>query len=93
MHIVEKRFKKDSNLAFNFSDAQIHAAVEHFYNIRDLNLKKKPSTAEFLSWLYILNTMNLDITNLTKELSVTYTVLAKNSDDLNMMISFLKNNI
>jgi len=80
--IVQKRFK-------NYLDfkTDIDSAVAHFFKIREMPLKKKPATAEFLTWLWILNFFNLDVNDLKEHeqkehLALSYTVLAKTREDL-----------
>ena len=38
-----------------YSEEELNWLIEHFNEVRDLCRKKKPATAEFLSWLQILD--------------------------------------
>ena len=66
-------------------------AIEHFLEIREKGLRKKPATAELLAWLHVLQRNNVDLSNGLKRNSAeeirraifnTYFVLAKNKEDL-----------
>lgn len=66
-------------------------AVEHFLEIREKGLRKKPATAELLAWLHVLQRKNVDLSTGLKRNSPeeirrtifnTYYVLAKNKEDL-----------
>lgn len=46
--------KRKSNEYADLSDNFIMLAIERFLDLRDSNLRKKPSTAEFLMWLRVL---------------------------------------
>lgn len=74
--------------------------VKHFLEIRKLKLKKLPATAEFLAWVVLLNSLGFPFDKLDGKLSaaelrnlnLSYSVLAKNQDDLDV-IKNLKTNI
>ena len=72
----------------------LDAAVAHFNKVRQLNLKKKPATAEFLAWLTIVKTLGIDLrgdmTAQRERLEMSYPVLAKNKEDLAEMKRQLK---
>ena len=72
-----------------FQDGALQEAIRHFEEIRALPLKKKPATAELVSWIRVLDRMQIDVKNLRGEqadaLLLTYSVLAKNSDDLSIL--------
>lgn len=72
-----------SNLDHSF----VHKAVKHFEEIRKMNLKKPPATAELLNWLYVLQHLhiNLDAPNHT-DLQASYHTLVKTQDDLAKLI-------
>jgi MoxR-like ATPase len=81
--IVQKRFANRPD----FTPAFIDAAVNSFFKIRGLALKKKPATAEFLAWLQVLRSlelepedMNLD-TGKTEALVLSFSILAKSRED------------
>lgn len=64
--------------------------VKHFEEIRELALKKKPATAELLAWLRVLNQMEVNEDTLRgggEALAFTYSILAKNKDDKDLMYS------
>ena len=64
----------------------VDAALEHFEGIRKLKLKKRPATAELLSWLTVLHGMKAALEKPgeedRKKLQKSYAALAKNRDDL-----------
>ena len=53
------------------------------------NLRKKPATAELLAWIHLLNQLQLDVnSDIDKEVSAlakSYSILAKNKQDLDLM--------
>ena len=63
----------------------LDGAAKHFYKIRDLALKKKPATAEFLAWVKILKKLPLNPNRIEPKekdaLKLTYAVLAKTIED------------
>jgi MoxR-like ATPase len=85
--IVQKRLRFDDG----FSERMIDQALNHFDRIRSLPLKKKPATAELLAWLQIIGRMQIDVNNLkpqeTDILAITYSILAKNKEDLALLKS------
>jgi len=87
--IVKKRFNYNKEIEPHFSDDFIKAAIDHFVEIRELGLRKKPSTAEFLAWITMLKTLSLDVRKNQKNIQKSYTVLAKNYEDLQKIIDFL----
>ncbi len=91
--IIKTRFKDDPDFALEFTNEFIEGALEHFNAIRKLNLKKKPATAECIAWISILKSLGIDMKNLQKDqggkLVRSYSVLAKNRDDLGRMEAYL----
>jgi MoxR-like ATPase len=79
--IVEKRV----SLSSRFTPAMLDHAVRHFEEIRNLELRKKPATAEFLDWVRILDRMEIDENDLkqgqAEALALTYAALAKTRED------------
>jgi MoxR-like ATPase len=79
--IAQKRLRLDAD----FSPQMLDNAIHHFEEIRELALKKKPATAEFLAWVRILERMHIDPGNLksgeAEALAFTYSILAKNRED------------
>ena len=73
----------------SFSPERMEQAVAHFEKIRELGLRKKPSTAELIAWLRILDRLNLDPANPKpgerETLAFTYSILAKSKEDLALL--------
>ena len=83
--IVQGRLK----MSPDFTPQMLENAIRHFEEIRDLALKKKPATAEFLAWVRILEKMRIDVNNLktgeTEALAFTYSILAKSKEDRELL--------
>lgn len=83
--IVQKKFGDRSDFAPDFIDT----AIEHFFEIRDLALKKKPATAEFLSWIRILKSLQVDAKDFksgqTEAFALSFSILAKSRDDFALL--------
>jgi len=83
--IVHQRLKLKSS----FSPEMLDHAIRHFEQVRELALKKKPATAEFLAWVQILEKMQLDVSNLkpgeVETLAFSYSILAKSKEDLALL--------
>jgi MoxR-like ATPase len=79
--IVQSRLK----LRGTFTPQMLEYAIRHFERIRELALKKKPATAEFLAWVRILEKMEIDVDNLkpgqAEALAFSYSVLIKSRED------------
>jgi len=83
---------KNKTVDIDFSDSKWQIIVEHFNTIRKKTKRKKPATSELIFWANILIENDFDVTKLEniknlsqkdKEiLNMSYTVLAKNSDDI-----------
>jgi len=73
-------------LSDTFKERMLEAALNHFDEIRSKNLRKKPATAELLAWIHILNklevNMNLPTPEELMKLASSYSILAKNPEDL-----------
>jgi MoxR-like ATPase len=84
--IVQRRLRFDSN----FTPQMLDHALQHFEQIRDLTLKKKPATAELLAWLKILEKRQIDVGNLQRgeaeALAFTYSILSKSKEDRDMIV-------
>jgi MoxR-like ATPase len=78
-----------------FKSINFRQIIKHFEAIRDsktLKLKKKPATAELIFWTMLLQKLDFDTTKLEnvkgleqedkQKLLTSYSVLAKNKDDL-----------
>jgi hypothetical protein len=91
--IIQKRFSNDQGFAPEFAPEFIDAALEHFNKIRTLDLKKKPANAELLAWISVIKSMGVELRTLSPEsaekLQMSYSILAKNREDLNTMKKFL----
>jgi MoxR-like ATPase len=79
-----------------FDDQLVIEAIDHFLYIRNLDLKRKPSMGEYLTWIKCLigNGLNrFGFKQLTYEqsekLRASYSVLAKNREDINTLNDFL----
>jgi MoxR-like ATPase len=79
--IVQRRLRFNAD----FTPQMLDHALEHFEQIRELSLKKKPATAELLSWIRVLEKMRLDVSDLkpgqAEALAFTYAILAKSNED------------
>lgn len=65
----------------------VHKAVKHFEDIRKMNLKKPPATAELLNWLYVLEHLHINLDNPNpSDLKASYYALVKTQDDLAKLI-------
>lgn len=79
-----------------FMENLLPNAIEEFQKIRDdMNLRKKPATAECIAWLTLLDQLfekdqSIDFNNLTPEqadsLSLSYSVIAKCKEDYDRLI-------
>jgi MoxR-like ATPase len=91
--IVKKRFSNQQK----FSPEFIYTAIKHLTEIRELPLKKKPATAEFLSWIRVLNSLDLDINNLQSNqidtFALSFSILAKDREDYALLQKKYMNNI
>ncbi|MCC6463202.1 MAG: MoxR family ATPase [Saprospiraceae bacterium] len=75
------------------SQLDLDKLIKHFIKIRDLKLKKPPSTAELIYWVLLLQKVDFPIKKINEALSweernqllMTYSVLAKNKEDLEML--------
>lgn len=75
------------------SERSIDEAIRHFESVRELGLRKKPSTAELIAWLRILDTLRVEFSNGKANdrdaLALTYSILAKSKEDLAMLVDRL----
>lgn len=85
--IVRRRL----NLNASFTPAMLDNAIRRFLEIRELELKKLPATAELLAWVKVLNSFALDVAHLKpgeeETLAFTYSILAKNKEDKELLDS------
>ena len=71
-------------------EADMAKAIAHFSEIRDMKLKKSPATAELIFWVLLLQNIDFPMSKIGGTLSETeketlrmsYSVLAKNKEDL-----------
>ncbi|MGK0364206.1 MAG: MoxR-like ATPase [Saprospiraceae bacterium] len=91
-------YKEGSNVKYlRFSDEDIDWIISHFEEIRDLCRKKKPATAEFLSWVLLLDKFEFKLSSNRDDLSeeqrdvllTSYAVLAKHQEDFEALKSNL----
>jgi MoxR-like ATPase len=82
IQIVHRRLGSSARL----SPAMVEEAVRQFERIRELGLRKRPSTAEFLAWLRVLDRLEIDLSNprpgQREAIAFTYSILAKSQEDL-----------
>ena len=83
MEIIRRRLM----LSDAFINNMLLDAVNHFMQIRTAKgLRKPPATSELLAWIHILDENNIDVNaNIPDEirkLAMSYSVLAKNKEDL-----------
>jgi MoxR-like ATPase len=81
--IIQRRLKLNPT----FTSLMLDNAIRHFIGIRELPLKKRPATAELLSWIQIVEERKIDLGNLSnpehiENLLSSYSVLAKTQEDL-----------
>lgn len=83
--IVARRLPPEAR----FSPALIDHAITHFERIRELGMRKKPSTAELLAWVRVLATLNIDVDDLkpgeAEVVAMTYAILAKGKEDMALL--------
>ncbi len=77
-------------LSDEFKKGMLDAAIDHFLEIRaNNNIRKKPATAELLAWVHLLNQLNVnvnsDIDTDVDALARSYSLLAKNKADLDLL--------
>ncbi|MGH9888239.1 MAG: AAA family ATPase [bacterium] len=68
----------------------IDQAIRHFESVRQLGLRKKPSTAELIAWLRVVDAVQLDFSSgnpsSREALALTYSILAKSKEDVAMLL-------
>jgi MoxR-like ATPase len=83
--ILNRKFKAYPGFTPDF----IQGAISHFAEIRQLALKKKPATAELVSWIRVLQDLDLNPQALKpgqiEALAMSYSILAKTQDDLALL--------
>ena len=83
----------------SYNEEDLSTIIEHFQKIREVARRKKPSTAELLYWVAILEKMNFDIEQLGRTHSLpkeirqqligSYSALAKNEEDAKLIVDTL----
>jgi MoxR-like ATPase len=83
--IISGKFKEYKEFTPEF----INGAISHFFEIRDLALKKKPATAELIAWFRVLDALELNPQKLkpgqAEALAMSYSILAKTQEDLALL--------
>lgn len=79
----------------SFNEEELKLITTHFQEVRDICKRKKPATAELLYWIVILDKIKFDVQKLglypdledadKKKLLMTYSVLAKNVEDMKLL--------
>jgi len=91
MHIVTNR------LGGHLSPKLLQNSVEHFLAIRQLSLRKRPTIVEFFTWIQFLAKNDIDVGDLkadqTDMVVASYSILAKNSEDIFILRSFLEKHL
>ena len=95
--ILRKIVNKRLALNENFKQKMLTSAIEHFNEIRQLGVRKKPATAEFLSWVHILEKLEISLNDRDEEMmgkvAKSYAVLGKNESDIKKMVDTISNRI
>ncbi len=76
-----------------FSQLDLDKLIKHFIKIREMKLKKPPSTAEMIYWVLLLQKVGFPVKKINEAMSwdersqllMTYSVLAKNKEDLEIL--------
>jgi MoxR-like ATPase len=88
--IVQRRLK----LTPAFTPQMLDHALAHFSEIRELSLKKKPATAELLSWIRVLDKLQIDVNELrpgqAEAIAFTYAILAKSNEDKQLILGHMR---
>lgn len=82
-------------LSEEFQKNMLGHALDHFLDIRELGLRKKPATAELMAWIHVLNQKNIDIEKglegdneeLRRLIRQSYTLLTKNKEDREKLLA------
>jgi MoxR-like ATPase len=78
------------------SEEDLNILIRHFREVRDAKLKKPPSTAELIYWVLLLQKIKFPIKKLSTlattpdertKLLMSYSILAKNKEDLELLKS------
>ncbi len=91
--------KRKQPLNEEFKQGMLDAAIDHFLAVRKSGLKKKPATAELISWIHILKRNEVDLNKLNngatdeeivEKLMHSYVMLVKNKEDRELLLGNLK---
>lgn len=81
VEIIHKRLELDHS----FTSDMLDHALKRFEEIRSLDLRRKPSTAELLGWIHLLRNLEIDVDNLKpgqeQALASSYALLGKTKED------------
>ena len=85
MAILEKK----GGLSAAFQQKMLGDTLDHFLQIREIGLRKKPATAELLAWVHYLHSQGIDLRQgldgddeaLKSRIRQSYSLLTKNKDD------------
>lgn len=88
--IVQRRLR----LTPAFTPDMLDHALEHFLEVRELSLKKRPATAELLSWIRVLDKLQIDVNDLrpgqAEAIALTYAILAKSKEDKQLILGHMQ---
>ncbi len=87
--------QKNLDLTDAFREAMLQDAIDHFWEIRQQNLRKKPATAELLAWIHVLNKHGVNVKQgiegdkeeIKQTIRRSYSLLAKNKEDRERLIN------
>ena len=98
--LLHKIVEANTRVADGLESKMVQAAIAHFTEIRDRKrLRKRPATAELLSWIDVLHEQGIDLSagldpqadrKLKQQIFHTYSLIAKNKDDMARLKADLK---
>lgn len=90
--LLREIVNKNTRIADGLEEKMVHAAIDHFMDIRDhKRLRKRPATAELLAWIDVLHEAKIDLDaglkasgdkQLKQQIFHTYSMIAKNKEDM-----------
>ena len=94
IEIVQKHLSLDEN----FKENMLDHAIDHFLEIRKKGLRKKPATAELLSWIHVLNKHGInpktgidgEDEQIRQIIRQSYSLLTKNKEDRDRILAEMK---
>lgn len=89
--------QKNVPLKEAFGEKMMEDAIDHFLEIREMGLRKRPATAELLAWVHLLQDEGIDLsaglagddTAIRQKIGQTYAILSKNKEDRDRLLSEL----